>query len=220
MKKYDDKYFEEIKSIRHKTKEYLHRQNEWYYTDEIEVEVGDWFVNYYKWQHPAHENIESSDIFTSHEFNEFEKQIPVNSIVLDIGAGAGYHTVAYSLFADKVIAFEPNYAAFEVLRENYKLNDKIVAYNIGCSFEDEKKTFWYRDETLYKKGNSDSSDVYLVNLNNFLKELHPEDIDKIKCIRIGFDDDKDVVLSTLSDIIEKNKPTIIKKGEESVYAKV
>jgi multidrug efflux pump subunit AcrB len=50
--------------------------------------------------------------------------------------------------------------------------------------------------------------------------LHKEDIDKIKCIRIGFDDDENVVLSTLSDIIEKNNPVIIKKGEESRYATI
>ena len=162
----------------------------------------------------------SSDIFTVYEFDDVEKKIAIDSIVLDIGAGAGYHSVAYSLYADKVIAIEPNYAAFDVLRENYKLNEKIVAYNVGCAVEDKKETFWYRDETLYRKGNSDSSDVYLVNLNNFLNELHKEDIDKIKCIRIGFDDDENVVLSTLSDIIEKNNPVIIKKGEESRYATI
>ena len=193
-KKYNDKYFEEIKKNRLQTKENLIKQNEWYYSDEVEVEVG--------------------------EFDDVEKKIAIDSIVLDIGAGAGYHSVAYSLYADKVIAIEPNYAAFDVLRENYKLNEKIVAYNVGCAVEDKKETFWYRDETLYKQGNSDSSDVYLVNLNNFLNELHKEDIDKIKCIRIGFDDDENVVLSTLSDIIEKNNPVIIKKGEESRYATI
>ncbi len=220
MKQYNQEYFDKIEQKRNEFNLKLNKSNNYYVSDEIELEVGDWFINYHKWQHPSHELFSSSDIFTEYEFKDMEKFIPENSVMLDIGAGAGYYSVAYSLWTDKVISFEPNYGAFNVLRENFKLNDRITAYNVGCSKENKKETFWYRDESLYKSGNSDSLDVYLVNLKDFLYELHSEDIDNIKLIRIGFDDKDGIVTSTLSEIIEKNKPIIIKKGDESEYKEI
>ena len=217
MKQYNNFYFSSIEEQRIKTITKLQNEGNYYFTDEVELEIGDWFINYYKWLHPSHADFVSSNIFTQYEFNDIEKSIPENSVTLDIGSGAGYYSVAYSLYSSKVISFEPNYAAFTVLKENAKLNDRIVAYNIGCSTKDKKEKFWYRDESLYKSGNSDFSKLYLVNLKNFLNELHSDDIDNIKLIRIGFDDKENIVLSTLSEIIDKNKPKIIKKGKESEY---
>ncbi len=125
MTQYNNDYFDKIESERLKTIDKLHSTGDYHFSDEVEVEVGDWFINYHKWQHPSHKSYSSSDFFTEYEFRDIEKILPENSITLDIGAGAGYHSVAYSLYSDKVIAFEPNYSAFNVLRENFKLNDRI-----------------------------------------------------------------------------------------------
>ena len=219
MKQYDRTYFKTIEKHRLDVLATLQKTNNYHFYDEVEVEVGGWFVEYIKWKHPMHDNWQSSDVFTSYEFTDLENNIPENSITLDIGADTGYYSVAYSLYSDKVIAFEPNPVSFEILRQNVKLNPNIIAYNIGCAEEDKKETFWYRDESLYGSGDGYPSDVYLANLDKFLKELHPDYLDKIGFIHIGFKK-HDVVLSVLSEIIEKNKPKIITKGNESEYKSV
>ena len=164
---------------------------------------------------------ETTELFTPQKLGYLKKIIKENSVVLDIGAHTGNMSVAYSLFARKVISFEPNPSTFDVLNQNSKLNRNIIPYNFGCSTEDGKMEFHYSDEGFNNGGLASTLDngigvtghkvpieVYCVNVNNLLKDLHSDDYDNISFIKIDCEGHDKEILPTLKGIIEKNKPII------------
>ena len=96
--KYNSDYFNEIDRNRIDTLTALQKSDNYYFYDEVELEVGDWFIEYVKWQHPSHNKWQSSNIFTSYEFQDIEENIPEDSISLHIGADTGYYSVAYNFY--------------------------------------------------------------------------------------------------------------------------
>ena len=164
---------------------------------------------------------ETTELFTPQKLGYLKKIIKENSVVLDIGAHTGNMSVAYSLFARKVISFEPNPSTFDVLNQNSKLNRNIIPYNFGCSTEDGEMEFHYSDEGFNNGGLASALDngigvtghkvpieVYCVNVNNLLKDLHSDDYDNISFIKIDCEGHDKEILPTLKGIIEKNKPII------------
>lgn len=65
----------------------------------------------------------------------FKKYLNQKSVVIDVGANIGYHTVILSKLAKQVIAFEPEPNNFKLLKKNIEANhcDNIVAVNLGLS---------------------------------------------------------------------------------------
>ena len=59
---------------------------------------------------------------------------------LDIGAHIGNHSLYFSQYFKKVIAFEPHPTTFEILRLNASSVDNITTINLGCSNKNRKKT--------------------------------------------------------------------------------
>jgi FkbM family methyltransferase len=200
---------------------YLKQTNNHYGTDEINLEVNSQKINYHRWLHPWQGNWELECLFNEKELNNTSKLIKPNSVVLDIGAQTGNMAVAYSLFAKKVIAFEPNPATFEVLEKNSELNTNIIPYNLACSDKVDDLTFHYSDPGLCNGGYASvldrgigvtghtlPLDVCAVNINDFIKKYHSSDMGNISFIKIDAEGHDKEILPTLKEIININKPII------------
>ena len=109
-------------------------------------------INYHRWKHPYQGDWEVDYLFTEEILSNLKKIIRPNSTVIDIGAQTGNMSVAYSLFADKVISFEPNPATFEVLQKNSNLNTNIHPYNYAVSDMVGPLTFHYSDNGFCNGG--------------------------------------------------------------------
>lgn len=210
-----------IDNYRKQVLEVLKSSNNHYSTQTINHKVKDWVLQYHRWLHPWQGNWEITSLFTEEILNNLSKIITPDSTVIDIGAQTGNMSVAYSLFADKVIAFEPNPATFEVLEKNSELNPNIKPYNYAVSDEEGPLEFHYSDygfcnggfatrtETgIGVTGHKVPIDVYGVNLEKFLQENHIE-TNKISLIKIDAEGHDKDILKTLTNIINKHKPTLI-----------
>ena len=65
------------------------------------------------------------DYYERDILDEIKKNIPSNSVILDIGANIGNHTVFFckECNAKKVYAFEPVSITFEILQKNIAINN-------------------------------------------------------------------------------------------------
>ena len=221
MTQYNQELFDRVDSFRDEVLNFLRSKGNYFYTNEINIEMGKYKINYHRWLHPMQGSWETTELFTPQKLGYLKKIIKENSVVLDIGAHTGNMSVAYSLFARKVISFEPNPSTFDVLNQNSKLNRNIIPYNFGCSTEDGEMEFHYSDEGFNNGGLASALDngigvtghkvpieVYCVNVNNLLKDLHSDDYDNISFIKIDCEGHDKEILPTLKGIIEKNKPII------------
>lgn len=210
-----------ITAYRKQVLEVLKSSNNYYNTQIINHKVKEWDINYHRWLHPWQGDWEINHLFTEEILTNLSHIITKDSTVIDIGAQTGNMSVAYSLFTDKVISFEPNPAAFEVLEKNAKLNPAIEPYNYAISDEEGPLEFHYSDygfcnggfatrtETgIGVTGHKIPIDVYGVNLERFLQENNIE-IDKISLIKIDAEGHDKDILKTLTSIINKHKPVLI-----------
>ena len=220
---------EDINGYREQVLEVLKQSNNHYSTQIIELEVFNKKFKYHRWLHPWQGSWEVDSLFTEEILSNLSKIIKPNSTVIDIGAHTGNMSVAYSLFADKVISFEPNPATFEILEKNSQLNPNIFPFNYAVSDEEGPLEFHYSDLGFCNGGFATRTDfgigvtghkvpidVYAVNLENFLKFHHSgfiqenkikiENISLIKIDAEGHDKD---ILKTLTNIINEHKPTLI-----------
>ena len=109
MKQYYEKeLFDRIDKYRKQVLDVLRENGNYHYSDEINLKVNEFSINYYRWKHPFQGSWEVKELFDPIKLNYTKKLIKPNSVVLDIGAHTGNMSVAYSLFANKVISFEPN----------------------------------------------------------------------------------------------------------------
>lgn len=178
-------------------------------------------ISYHQWQHPFQGNWELTSLFTEEILTNLSKIIKPGSTVIDIGAQTGNMSVAYSLFADKVISFEPNPATFEVLEKNASVNPNIFPFNFAITDQPGPLTFHYSDEGFCNGGFATRThkgigvtghvipiDVYGINLIEFLREeqISIEPLSLIKIDAEGHDKD---IIKTLIPLFEKHKPVLI-----------
>jgi len=221
MKQYNKELFDRVDNYRNQVLQVLRNGNNYYYSNEITLEIGDKKINYYRWLHPYQGSWELESLFNPMKLKYVKKMIKPDSVVLDLGAHTGNMSVAYSLFARRVISFEPNPATYEVLEQNSTLNRNIIPYNFGCSREDGEIQFHYSDpgfnngglaseldKGIGVTGHDVPIDVYCVNIDSFLKELHPNDYKNISYIKIDCEGHDKDILPTLKNIIKINNPII------------
>ena len=216
MRQYHD-VLERLKSYREKLDEVLKENGVYFGTEEINLLVNNHKINYHRWLHPMQGEWELEWLFNEYKLSCIKKLIRKDSVVIDIGAHTGNYSIAYSLFADKVISFEPNPVTFGILEKNSKLNTNIIPYNVGCSTSDNQVSFSYSDPGfnnggmnmgLMSESHQHKIDVYCVNIDNFIKQFHFEDYNNISFIKIDCEGHDKEILPTLKGIIEKNKPII------------
>jgi FkbM family methyltransferase len=210
----------DISSYRNQVLDVLKQSNNYYSTQVINLKVLNKDINYHRWLHPWQGNWEVTSLFTNTILNNLSKIIKPGSTVIDIGAQTGNMSVAYSLFANKVISFEPNPATFDVLEKNSQLNKNIIPYNYAVSDEEGPLQFHYSDYGFCNGGFATRTefgvgvtghnvpiDVWAINLEKFLTTENINDnISLIKIDAEGHDKD---ILKTLSSILNKHKPVLI-----------
>jgi len=72
-----------------------------------------------------------------YEFAELEKlsrAVPKGSVIVDIGANIGNHSLFFALFleASKIIPFEPNKEVYDILISNLIVNGVIDQFDFSC----------------------------------------------------------------------------------------
>lgn len=223
---------EEIKEYRKEFISALKTNNLHYPSYIIDYNIPEYSFKYYKWKHPFQGDWEQKELLTTSILNNLKNIIQPGSNVIDIGAQVGNMSVAFSLFANKVISFEPNPAAFEVLELNSTIIPNIIPYNLACSTEAVNLQFHYSDYSFCNGGYATSLDagigvtghvvpldVFAVNATDFLQENHPDLLNNISLIKIDAEGhDKDII-PTLEPIISKCKPTLITELYDGLNSK-
>lgn len=177
--------------------------------------------NYHRWLHPYQGDWEIDYLFTEEILTNLSKLIPKNGLVIDIGAQVGNMAVAYSLFAKKVLAFEPNPAAFEILEKNSQSNPNIEPYNYAISDIEGGLQFHYSDPGFCNGGFATRTehgvgvtghtvpiDVFAINLVNFVNENNI-DLSNLSLIKIDAEGHDKDILKTLTPIIKEYTPYLI-----------
>lgn len=199
----------------------LKENNTHYPTQLVNLTVADKKINYHRWLHPWQGNWEVKSLFNESILANLSKIITPGSTVIDIGAHTGNMSVAYSLFAKKVLAFEPNPAVYEVLEKNSNLNTNIYPFNYAISDEEGPLTFHYSDYGFCNGGFATRTqhgvgvtghvvpiDVWAVRLEEFL-ENHDIDVGTVSLIKIDAEGHDKDILKTLKNIIIKHRPVLI-----------
>ena len=201
----------------------LRQTNNHYETKISKIKLPSYEINYHIWQHPFQGDWELTELFTEDKLNNLSKIITDGSTVIDIGAQCGNMSVAYSLFADKVLSFECNPATYEVLGKNAELNPNIFPYNYAVSDEEGPLEFHYSDNGLcnggyaerteFGVGNTGHSipiDVWAVKLEDFVVwEDDSMDGGKISLIKIDTEGHDKEILKTIRNMVQAHKPVII-----------
>tara|TARA_R110000824_G_scaffold219941_1_gene406936 strand:+ start:922 stop:1605 length:684 start_codon:yes stop_codon:yes gene_type:complete len=144
----------------------------------------------------------------------FEKYITKESVVVDVGAFIGSHTIILSNFAKKVISFEPQKLIGECLKKTINNIDNVEFYNNGLGSK--KQTLLLNTnndggatvvEGKRTKNNAllqyiDKYDIEVVELDSIIKE-------KIDLIKIDVEGFEFEVLCGAKETIEKYRPIII-----------
>lgn len=211
----------DVTQYRNQVLEVLKQTNNHYPTKVINLQVEDKKINYHRWMHPYQGDWEIRDVFTKEILNNYSKIIKPNSTVIDIGAHTGNMSIAYSLFANKVLSFEPNPAVYEILEKNSQLNPNIYPFNYAISDEEGPLTFHYSDNGFCNGGFASRTqfgvgvtghivpiDVWAVNLEKFIKENNIE-LNNISLIKIDAEGHDKDILKTLTNIITTHKPVLI-----------
>ena len=212
---------QDMKGYRDEFLDVLKQTNNHYGTEIIDLVINDIHFDYHRWLHPMQGEWEMISLFTDEIINNISKIVDSDSTVIDIGAQSGNMSVAYSLFASKVISFEPNPATYEVLEKNAELHPNIIPFNYAVSDEEGPLEFHYSDNGLCNGGYARRTnfgvgvtgheipvDVWGVNLENFLENNDLID-NKISLIKIDAEGHDKDILKTLVNIIGKHKPVIV-----------
>lgn len=142
------------------------------------------------------------------------KKIP-NPIILDVGANIGNHSLAFSLIANKVYAFEPTSIIFNMLENNITLNNitNVITINVGLSDICTQKDIHIY--TLNNIGASsleiDSNDsinetVKLITGDSFIEQ---QAIKKLDFIKMDIEGHELFAIKGLQKTIETFRPIVI-----------
>jgi FkbM family methyltransferase len=168
-------------------------------------------------------------LFFSGEFEKKEIElcnrfIKNDSVVLDIGANIGLHSISFSRLAPGglVISFEPSKDTFSLLLNNIQGINNILPLNIGVSDKTQVAEFYVASDNAYsslkdtgRKEIREKISVLCMSLDDLLPKLALKRIDFVKIDVEGFEQK---VLEGMKLIIDKFNPVIfceIYKGTDS-----
>ena len=148
-------------------------------------------------------------------FNEFKDgvirdEISAEGICIDVGANIGNHTLfmANEVNAKKIIAFEPIYETFRILKKNIRINgleEKVIPHNVGCA--DVKG-----NAALEKYDYENIGGTGLVLNDGSIPLITLDDFDfgeEVKFIKIDVEGMELCVLKGSSELIRKYHPYIM-----------
>lgn len=144
----------------------------------------------------------------------FNKYINKESVVIDIGAFIGTHTIILSNLAKKVIAFEPQKLIGECLKQTINENDLDNVIYFNCGVSKKKQTLLlstnhdggatlHDKRTRFKKKTQyiDKYNIDLVPLDSIINE-------KIDVIKLDVEGHEFDVLEGATQVIKNYRPII------------
>lgn len=156
----------------------------------------------------------------------FRKFLQKGDLAIDIGANIGHMTIPMSIVTGKqglTLAFDPNPYVFKVLLENSKLNPEatnIQPYNFAIS-ESEDEFYYNSSEASFNNGGiskekqnrhgkySLSTKIKGIQLEAFLQKNYPDNIDRLRLIKIDTEGYDKEIIKSISDLLSKYKPAVI-----------
>jgi len=157
--------------------------------------------------------------------NAVGKYLHCGSIVIDVGANIGNHTVFFGKIANvqKVYCFEPNKTAFDILKLNVELNDlntKTELYNIALGSENGKAEIDYNGMLRNNLGNTS----IIKNDHGKIEIKMLDDIDiiegKVDLIKIDVEGFEIEVLKGSLGTLKKYRPIVWVESFDTKYAEV
>lgn len=162
--------------------------------------------------------------FESNEINYCLEYIIDDSVVLDIGANIGLHTVYFAQKAKNgiVFAFEPSKSTFRFLVNNTCGLNNVITLNFAVSDKTHMTKFYVSDDDAYsslkdtqRKKIAAIENVMVYDLNTFFIPVNIKKLDFVKIDVEGFEFE---VLKGMDKLITYYKPTLfveIYKGTNS-----
>jgi FkbM family methyltransferase len=145
--------------------------------DDIEFAETQYLDKFYFYKN---DTIIGKSIRTYGEYTELEilllkNFINKNSIVYDVGANIGYHTVAFSNLSKHVYAFEPNNKHLKLLKKNTKTLTNVDVYDFACS--NKNTTLTVQDFDTDVPGNY--GELYIQDVGQSCNAKRIDDLDDI-----------------------------------------
>lgn len=180
-------------------------------------------VIYYDINNDIGRNLYLTGKFEESELKLCAEYLQQDSVVLDIGANIGLHSVFFSTITDSLIySFEPSKKTFGKLIRNTESIDNILTFNFALSNENQIVDFYEAKDNAYsslkdtkRKAIESISKVICLKLDDLFQLFNPSKIDFVKIDVEGFEQN---VLEGMQNIISKFKPVIyceIYKGTDS-----
>jgi len=162
-------------------------------------------------------NLSINGVYGELDTKIIREEIHEGDIVIDVGANIGYYTLIFAQLvgkSGKVIAFEPEFKNFEILKKNVEINNynnvilepKIVSEKCG------KMKLYFSDSDIVGhqimtgigvKGNiKNFVEVESVTLDDYMKKLNLDE--KVNFIKIDVEGAESKVLEGSTKISKKN----------------
>ena len=139
------------------------------------------------------------------------------SVMVDIGANLGYHTIFAAKAAKQVIAFEPEQRSFALLQKNIKANDcsNVIAVNAAVSDVQGTAELYvaeensgghsmvYGDEEVMRYGMRKTISVPVVTIDSYLKDR------RVDFIKMDIEGAEGLALKGALKTIQKCKPVVV-----------
>lgn len=158
--------------------------------------------------------------YESAQIRSFLSRVSVErqGTILDIGANAGTHSLAFARVFETVHAFEPNPALWDQFGQNMALNGftNVRLHKLGLADRDSELTLHLIDKPNYGLGTFSTVEQYDLPLRpvatcpirhagRYLAEIESGIVDAVKIDVQGFEPE---VLRGLADILKRDRPVI------------
>jgi FkbM family methyltransferase len=178
-------------------------------------------IQYARWRHPKQQR----DQFTQGMVDALRRFLREGDVAIDIGAHGGDTALPMALAvgpAGTVFALEPNPHAFKILLANSALNRKrtnIVPLMFAATPQDGSFEFEYSDSGFCNGGLHEGINrwrhthffklpVAGKNLVKFLKAEYPDQIKKIRYVKIDTEGSDRTVASSIRELLQQARPYI------------
>jgi FkbM family methyltransferase len=150
-----------------------------------------------------------NEIYEPYETELISSIIKPGTVVLDIGANIGYHTLLFAKLvgqSGKVFAFEPSPANFRLLEKNVSVNgySNVILEQKAVSNRNEKKKLYLNENammhTIYKSHASlDSVEIDTISLDNYFRNYGG----KIDFIKMDIEGSEITALEGMQTILQR-----------------
>ena len=131
-----------------------------------------------------------------------------NSLFIDIGANLGNHTLFFSKYFKKTIAFEPHKKIFKLLKFNTENNSNIKIFNFGLS-DRNKKSLLYSEESNFGGSSQIPNKKAKTHLTTFKKFDDLKLKKPANLIKIDVEGHEEKVLKGAQNYLKKYSPIIL-----------